>query len=133
MATFGQSFGYSTVDYSNNEFGDLDITTGTFTVRKPGLYKFSFNSNIFRMNSPRSDYREFLIKLNGTCCDSLSYGWATPCNDDEFNWPISINPSMMLLEAGDEVGVFPCRGPLNEDASNNYVTRFSCVYVSDDN
>jgi len=136
MGTFGQSFyllfifRYLTVDFSNNEFGDLDIMSGTFTVGKRGIYKFRFNSNICRMNSPSSDFREFLIKVNDTCCASESYGLATTCNDDVYNTPITIL-FVMLLKAGEKVGVFPCSGPLNEDATNNYVTQFSCVYVAD--
>jgi len=72
--------------------------------------------------------RSFEMRLNGVShsrynnqvYDSSGYGVYQPVN-------IS---ALLPLELGDKVGVFAISGNLHEDASNNYITRFSCLILS---
>lgn len=126
-AAANKSFGYSTVDFdTETEFGDLDLTTGIFTVEQPGLYQVNFNSNVYMTSG--SFQRSFEMRLNGVSharynnqvYDSSGYGVYQPVN-------IS---ALLPLKVGDKVGVFAISGNLHEDASNHYITRFSCLFLS---
>lgn len=125
----GQSFGFSTVDFKTRaDYGTFNLAKGIFTVKMPGLYQFSFSSHVYvNTSSGRETYvRQYELQVDGAV-KALYHTYMYPQNG--VHNPVLIS-ALLPLKSGEKVGVFSVSGSLHEDATK-YITRFSCVFVSD--
>lgn len=136
-ATAGTTLGFSTLDFKTlTDYGHFDLAKGIFTVKTPGIYQFNFSSHIYYyvtnlMNSGRDNYmRHYELRVDGAV-KAIYNTYLHPQNgvsNGVYN-PVLIS-ALLPLKLGEKVGVFSVNGPLHEDATK-YITRFSCVFVSD--
>jgi len=134
-ATGGTSLGFSALDFNTlNEYGDFDLAKGIFTVKKPGIYQFSFNSHVYV--GPTQNVLSASGKANYTRHFELRVDEAVKALYNTYLYPQNgvYNPvlisALLTLKSGEKVGVFSVSGPLHEDTTK-YIARFSCIFISD--
>ncbi len=126
-AAAGQSFGFSALDFKTPaDYGTFNLAKGIFTVKMPGLYQLNFSSHVLVNINSGAYIRHYEMRVDGSV-KALYSTYLYP-QSGVYN-PVLIS-ALLPLKSGEKVGVFLVSGPLHEDATK-YVTRFSCVYVSD--
>lgn len=129
-AAAGQSFAYSSEGFIPNskEYGDFDLSSGIFTVKKAGVYQFHFNSHVLMDNSGSRYSRKFELRVNGSM-KAIYHNEEYPSGHQVYH-PVIIS-ALLRLKPDDKIGVFSVTGKLHEDETA-YITRFYCILVSDD-
>ena len=128
-AAAGQSFAYSSEGFipSSKEYGNFDLGSGIFTVKKAGVYQFHFNSHVLMGDASRYS-RKFELRVNGSM-KAMYHTDEYPSRHQVYH-PVIIS-ALLRLKPDDKIGVFSVTGKLHED-DTAYITRFYCTLVSDD-
>jgi len=106
----------------NKEYGDFDLKTGIFTVKKPGIFHFNFNGLANISKGPR--IHKVQLWVDG-CVKSASYLNLTLSDGYQ---PVLLS-ALQQLVTGQKVSVSIIDGELF-DGPQTEATRFTCVFFS---
>ena len=122
------SLSFGAFDFDpKTEYGELDLSTGLFKVKKAGIYHFEFNAHmkvaVAGYNSGIAYTIHVELRVNGkTRAVAYRYdGSGSGANQSV------VLVDLVPLKPGDEVGVFLVAGSISEDGIT-YITRFSGVF-----
>jgi len=105
---------------TKKDYGDFDLKTGIFTVKKAGTFQLNFNG-LSVTESSRSQYE---LKVDGRR-KSISYVKVTSKNGFQ---PVVLS-ALLQLSVDQKVSINHVLGGLYETSKTGY-TRFSCLFFA---
>ncbi len=122
-ATMNESLSFTAFEIeAKKEYGDFDLKTGFFTVKKPGTFQFNFTGLAQMKGRSRSHHLELLV-------DGFwkSMSFVNMESSDGYQ-PVVLS-ALQQLVTGQKVSVVIRHGELFDNLKTR-ATRFSCVFFS---
>ena len=118
FAPLDEPLAFSSFDFATkNEYGDFDLTTGTFTVNKAGIFQFTFTALVYVSNISPTHQFELMVDDNSESIAFLNLAGL------EAMQPVVIS-ALLQLKVGQKVSIIRVSGGLFQ------VPKTRCTFFS---